>query len=212
MSKALFALIFTLFAMGLAVVWIINKPDMQPLKTIDYGLPQGKMVEEAGAATTEKFYTIDNRPFQLSDYEGKVVVLNLWATWCPPCIAEFPSLLELAQAHPEDIVVIALSSDMNEPALRKFLTNVADKNRDLYPAENVVIGWDVNGEKTRELFENVGLPETLLIDRTGHYKWRLLGPELRWTEGLVYERIRGLITATPETALLESAPQESDPD
>jgi thiol-disulfide isomerase/thioredoxin len=48
---------------------------------------------------------------RLSDFHGKIVVLNFWATWCPPCLTEIPDLITLQRLHPDDLVVIGVSLD-----------------------------------------------------------------------------------------------------
>lgn len=61
-----------------------------------------------------------NREESLQQYADKVVILNIWATWCPPCRAEMPDLDELQQKHPEQLKVLAISDEPDDK-IRSFL-------------------------------------------------------------------------------------------
>lgn len=96
----------------------------------------------------------------LSDYRGRLIILNLWATWCPPCIRELPSLNALqASVDPNYIQVVTVSLDTKDPAsIKEFL---AEHNLDKLPGF-----MDVNGEiqHLEALNGAAGIPLTLIID------------------------------------------------
>lgn len=99
------------------------------------------------------------KPIRLSDYRGKVVLLNFWATWCPPCKAEIPWFVEFQQTYGErNLVVLGVSLDEDGWAsVRPFL----DRQRVTYP---VVIG----NEEVSALYGGIeSLPTTLIIDQSG---------------------------------------------
>ena len=111
---------------------------------------------------------------QLSKYRGKVVVLNFWATWCSPCVAELPSLLQLHRELP-NVVVLGVSIDEDPDAYRSFLerrhvnfTTVRD------PLQSAA-----------KLFHTEMWPETYVIDRSGYIRSKYVGatdwsdPEIR---------------------------------
>lgn len=104
---------------------------------------------------------------ELSELLGRPVLLNLWATWCQPCIAELPSLAALARSQgPGGIAVVALSTDRGGTlAVREFL---AAHRIDL-PVRTDPQGASVEALGAR------GLPTTLLIDRQGRERARLEG-------------------------------------
>jgi len=67
-------------------------------------------------------YSLDGRPLDMSQFEGKVVLVDFWATWCGPCRAEFPNLLKnWNQYHEDGFEVIAISIDENLPSLERFV-------------------------------------------------------------------------------------------
>ena len=120
-------------------------------------LPEVKFQDAAGTDRT------------LADWRGKVVLLNLWATWCLPCRKEMPSLDRLQKEMGSDkFEVVAISVDRKGAAAsRKFL--------DETQVERLALYVDATARMTSEL-RVVGLPATLLLDAQGREIGRLLGP------------------------------------
>jgi thiol-disulfide isomerase/thioredoxin len=115
------------------------------------------------------FFDGAGKEVSLADFEGEVVVLNLWATWCAPCRHEMPSLDRLqARFGGNGLEVIALSLDRGD----------VGKVRDFYDElgiASLAIYHDPKGRAGRELGAP-GLPTTIVIDRGGREVGRLLGP------------------------------------
>lgn len=111
----------------------------------------------------------DGKPMTLSDFKGRVVLLNLWATWCLPCRKEMPDLDKLqAELGSDKFEVVALSIDRSGIAgSKRFLDQIGTKNLKLYA--------DATAKMANEL-RVIGLPATLLIDADGREIGRLLGP------------------------------------
>src|SRR3974377_2272259 len=89
-----------------------------------FTLPHYRQGESSLAGTTAEDFTLDlnGKPAHLSDLRGKVVVLNFWATWCPPCVEETPGLNRLQQRiAPRNGVVLGVSVDEDEAVYRAFL-------------------------------------------------------------------------------------------
>ena len=100
----------------------------------------------------------DERTVKLSDYRGQVVVLNFWATWCPPCVEETPSLVQMQQRlKDKGIVVVGVSEDVDEGAYHRFLKT--------YNMNTVTVRDPA--AKTKGLYGTVMIPETYIIDRQG---------------------------------------------
>jgi thiol-disulfide isomerase/thioredoxin len=111
----------------------------------------------------------EGRPRTLADFTGKVVLLNLWATWCAPCRKEMPGLDRLqAAAGGPGFEVVALSVDrQGASAARKFLDETQVRNLKLYV--------DSSSRSLGQL-KVTGLPTTILIGRQGQEIGRLAGP------------------------------------
>ena len=114
------------------------------------------------------FQTMDGQEASLADFAGKVVVLNLWATWCAPCREEMPSLDRLQTRFADrDLVVLALSVDRAGPErVQQFLDEIGVKQLHVYR--------DPKAAATRAV-RVPGLPATLLVDRRGNEVGRVLG-------------------------------------
>jgi len=102
----------------------------------------------------------------LSQYRGQVVVLNFWATWCPPCIEETPALVKMT-AHEKDkgVVVLAVSIDADDAAYHKFLKDYS---------VNMVTVRD-EARKASNLYGTFGWPESYIIDRQGVIRRKFIG-------------------------------------
>jgi thiol-disulfide isomerase/thioredoxin len=113
-------------------------------------------------------------------FSGKVLVLNFWATWCAPCVAEMPSLERLAAATSDAGVVLACVTQEPAEAVRAFL----DKRSLDIPA--YVLAGDVPN-----CFASRGIPATFIIDRKGAVALRHMGAAA-WDDDGVVEFVRGL--------------------
>ena len=121
------------------------------------------------AVPETRFTAADGTGRRLADYAGQGVVLNLWATWCPPCVAEMPALDALArELRAARVAVLALSSDRGGAAVvERFY-----RERGI---RELAVLLDPRGEATRGLGAR-GLPTTLVIDRKGRERLRVEGP------------------------------------
>ena len=113
-----------------------------------------------------------DRKLTLSDFRGKVVVLNFWATWCPPCVEEMPSLIEMQRRlKDKGIVVLAVSLDADGDAYHKFL-----KDHDV----NLLTVRDPD-MKSSDLYGTFKYPETYIIDRKGILQRKFIG-SVDWSD------------------------------
>ena len=120
----------------------------------------------------------------LASRRGRVVVLNFWATWCPPCVAEMPSLERLHRAlSPEGLAVVTVSTDEDEAELRRF---VAER------AITLPVLWDPGGRVAAGEYRTTGYPETFVIDRGGRLLKHVVGPA-EWDSPEQIAYFRGLL-------------------
>ncbi len=132
-------------------------------------LPQGfEAVGKGTLAPKTKFLDEKNLPTSIDAFKGRIVVLNLWATWCAPCIREMPSLERLASHMPADqFAFVAVSQDKGGMAVAKpFLDRLGIRGLSVYT--------DPVGRLPRE-FGGRGMPTTFIIGKSGDVISRLEG-------------------------------------
>jgi cytochrome c biogenesis protein CcmG, thiol:disulfide interchange protein DsbE len=113
----------------------------------------------------------------LSQFRGQVVVLNFWATWCPPCVEETPSLVRMqSRMKDKGVVVLAVSIDVDDAAYHKFLKDYS---------VNMVTVRDED-QKAASLYGTHGWPESYIIDRSGIIRRKFIGP-VQWNSPEVTE-------------------------
>jgi len=116
-----------------------------------------------------QFVNADGKPVSLKDWHGKVVLLNLWATWCAPCRGEMPALDRLqADLGSDKFEVVAIAVDKSGlEGARKFLDETKAGKLKLYADPTARIGNEL---------KVIGMPTSILIDGEGHEIGRLIGP------------------------------------
>ena len=125
---------------------------------------------------------LDGRLHKLSDYRGQVVVLNFWATWCPPCRAEMPSM-QRGWEQVKDEGIVFLGVNVGEDADTVFLF-LAD-----YPVDFPLL-FDAQA-KVIEAYPVTGLPTTYIIDPAGRITHRAVGSR-EWDDTGLLDELRAL--------------------
>ena len=113
-------------------------------------------------APTGELRDMQGNPVKLEDYRGKFVVLNFWATWCEPCITEWPQLHQLAErlAESEDVVVLAVSIDEKQADIEPFLARMG------LSQTPVTVLWDPT-QKMGEQLGTIKIPDTYFVNEQG---------------------------------------------
>jgi peroxiredoxin len=135
-----------------------------------FAMPTYRQGEASIAGKTAQDFPLEvwGKPGRLTDLKGKVVILNFWATWCPPCIEETPSLNRLQKyVESRNALVLGVSIDEDPAAYEKFLKDQG-------------IVFPTFREPTRKLALDYGtpvFPDTYVIDRHGKILRKFFGPQ-----------------------------------
>lgn len=135
------------------------------------------------------FKTLDNKELTLYQFKGKIILIHFWASWCAPCIVELPKLVKLAKDYPDDIIILALSNDINEQKLLQFLT----KQNLMSPPKNLKFIWDQDKAITQDLFQTIKLPETIITDRDTRMIRKIAG-DAAWQSPEMQTYLKEIIT------------------
>jgi thiol-disulfide isomerase/thioredoxin len=144
---------------------------------------QNKIVNVPISVASEKranlpsfaFETIDGAAYESGDLTNKKLLINFWASWCAPCIIEFPHLLELAKRYPDDITLLLISSDRTPEDIPKFTTRLTEAEQEILEQDNVKMIFDTDKKITQGIFQTFRLPETILVENGGHMIQKLVG-------------------------------------
>ena len=123
------------------------------------------------AAPNVPFETRDGKTATVASFKGKRVLVNLWATWCVPCVAEMPELDRLAAAKGAALTVLPVSQDMEGwRSVDKFAAKAK--------LAALTLRLDQPGNYA-DIVKAKGLPVSILYDATGHEVWRVAG-DMKW--------------------------------
>lgn len=133
---------------------------------VSAGCYSGTRPPHVGSAAKEFSVQDSDRKVSLDQFRGQVVVLNFWATWCPPCVEELPSLMNLQdrmRAH--GVTVLGVSIDVDRDAYHRFLRLHNINFLTIRDPEQKVAG----------MYGTTGWPETYIIDRQGVLRRKFVG-------------------------------------
>ncbi|BCA55911.1 Thiol-disulfide oxidoreductase ResA [Nitrospira sp. KM1] len=135
---------------------------------------------------------LSDKPYRLSDFRGKVVFLNFWATWCKPCREEMPSMEVLNKNFEKDgLVILAVSID--RVTTTKDIPPFVKGMNLTFPV--LIDSWG----KTDKPYKRMGVPETFIIDQEGIIREIVIGPR-DWTRIDSLQILTKLLNVTPKTA------------
>jgi thiol-disulfide isomerase/thioredoxin len=167
-----------------ATVWMVARPARGPIVpgADEAAAPVAAHSDADSSASGEKialqFYRdaspvgdvtmtdVDGRRISSADWKGKVVIVNFWATWCPPCRAEIPDLVALQQKYKDQLLIIGISDDEDPPAVVK---KWADEHKMNYPIV-------MSTPELRKVFTGVSaLPTSFIVSRESRMVMRHVG-------------------------------------
>ena len=170
---------------GLAVFPVVMQSAISTLRTMASANTKLVMRDTPRAIGAVTFTDSKGTAMTLADFKGRHVLLNIWATWCPPCRKEMPSLdrLKPILERDSDFTVVALSVDTAGFAqLQAFYDTYGLKNLGLYRGEQGAV---------LDFLQIGGLPTTLLLDHQGLEVGRLIGPT-QWDAPDVIANLKAL--------------------
>lgn len=160
------------FTDGLKEAW--NRSGVQRARRVGYWLLVAALalfvyrrfapsveLDDLGPAPPLEMTALDGETVRVGDLRGQVVVVNVWATWCPPCHVETPGFVKLQEEFAGEVQFLGLSTDESEADVRAFATEYEIN----YP---LLVGPNRAGDGYRVPV----LPTTLLIDREGRVRFR----------------------------------------
>lgn len=133
-----------------------------------------------GSAAPDFTITDSQHTVSLQQFRGKPVVLNFWATWCPPCVEEMPSLVQLHKQLGDKVVILAVSEDADDAAYKQF---IRDHNIDLLTVRDT--------QHQNERYGTFKFPETFIIDRNGKIVRKFIGAT-DWTSPDIVDYLKKL--------------------
>ena len=131
------------------------------------GCYHGTRPPHIGDAARDFSVQDSDRKVSLDQFRGQILVLNFWATWCPPCVEELPSLMSMQErTRAKGVVVLGISIDVDDNAYHRFLQQ---------RSVNFLTVRDPD-QKVASMYGTSGWPETYVIDRQGKLRRKFVGP------------------------------------
>ncbi|MBN1666398.1 MAG: TlpA family protein disulfide reductase [Anaerolineales bacterium] len=177
-------LVRNLIILTLAGIWIWFSR-AEPGSTTQGNIPAPKEGFLAPEFTLE---SLSGEPISLADYRGQVVLINLWASWCPPCRAEMPAMQAAYRDYQEQGFTILAVNATNQDNLAEAAQFVA-QNQLSFP-----ILLDTQG-RVSDLYQLRSLPTSFIIDRAGIVREVIIGGPM--SETLIQTKIAALLQETP---------------
>ncbi len=157
----------------IVLVWVISGSLEERIVVAGDSAPDFRVTTDAGRVVTR------------SDFGGKLLVLNFWATWCPPCVQEMPTLDQFQKTFaPSGVVVLGVSVDRSEQAYRNFLARTR-------------VTFQTARDPESRISADYGTfkyPETYIIDRNGRVIEKIVGP-IDWTDEAMVNRVKALLAS-----------------
>jgi len=158
-------------AMAAALVWVVS------------GTLEPRIVKAGDLAPDFHIVTDSGRTVTRSDFGGKLLVLNFWASWCPPCVEETPSLNAFQkQLAPDGVVVLGVSIDANEKLYHQFV-------------DRYKVGFPTARDPEANISASYGtfqIPESYIIDRSGRVREKIIS-NTNWMDPEFLARVKSLL-------------------
>jgi cytochrome c biogenesis protein CcmG/thiol:disulfide interchange protein DsbE len=166
-------LMIAILLLAAGLVWVVS------------GTLQVRIIEAGDTAPDFSIVDEHGRTITRSDFGGKILALNFWASWCPPCVEELPSMNQFAKEYAaQGVVVFGISIDKNEKLYKRFLTQRR-------------VAFDTARDPEADISGSYGtfqIPETYIIDRTGKVLEK--SPDaFNWMDPQFLARVKGMLAS-----------------
>jgi len=154
-------------------------------KDNNFTLTKAPQIKTGKSAPDFNLPDLDGTMVRITDYKGKVVLLNIWATWCPPCVEEMPSMENLyKELNKDGFEILAISIDASgADTVRAFMKKHKLSFKTLV---------DPKGTIQRQ-YQTTGIPESIIIDKNGKIVEKIIGPR-NWDSAEAIQYFRNLIS------------------
>lgn len=169
------------------ILWIPIKDKINPEK-LPTPVDNLNRLENEGASDFE-LPDLDGKTVRFSQFKDKIVILNFWATWCAPCVTEFPSMVRMASVLKKDVVLVAVAADERKEDVTAFIDSFKGY------APNIIHLYDPSF-KVAESFGTDKLPETYIF-KPGQKLARKVASSIDWNTEEVISFLQSLSREHP---------------
>ena len=175
MKKYYFPIAFFVLILGGISVWVIidRLPDWLGTNRNQHIFID--QLEQQGIIDF-KAKTIEEKELIFSQFKGKIVILSFWASWCGPCVEEFPSMVSLLKKFPDKVVMVAVSSDYTKEDIDIFFKSL-NMTKNL---PNLFVVWDPDHEISQK-YQVQRLPESFIFHKDSKLLRKVIG-SIKWDD------------------------------
>jgi len=175
LKKYYIPLSLVVLIVGSLAIWIIIEKLPEWMGTTRNQHSFIDQLENQGAIDF-KMKTIEGKELNFSSLNGKIVILSFWASWCGPCVEEFPSMISLLKQFPDKVVMVAISSDYTVEDINVFFSSLK------IPKElsNLYVVWDPDHEISQK-YQIQKLPESFIIGKNMKLLRKVIG-SINWSD------------------------------
>ncbi len=120
--------------------------------------------------------TIEGKEISLTQFKDKIVILSFWASWCAPCVEEFPSMVSLLKKFPDQVVMVAVSADDSVDDINIFFKSLKIEGK----LPNLFVVWDANHEISQK-YQIQKMPETFIFQKGSKLLRKVVG-SIKWDD------------------------------
>ncbi|MBI1327320.1 MAG: redoxin domain-containing protein [Alphaproteobacteria bacterium] len=165
--------LFVIVAVTAVITYVMDYGGQKRIGNAVAGIQKEQTLDEP--APRFSFRTIDNKDSSIKAQEGKITILHVWATWCPPCIIEYPSLLNFVESMGGKISLVSFSVDKEVEKVNAFYQMLDEPLQDILQKDYIYSVHDPKRVITLDILGVQFYPETIVISPQGRIVKRYVG-------------------------------------